>query len=332
MKRTIIQCAIGLSMLLALSGTVCEVNGTPPDPSTPPELCDGVSRTLVLASGVERSYLLYVPSRIDSASAVPLVLVFHGGFGRGSRICDTTNFNDVADREGFIVAYPNGLDRYWNDGRSSDTYHRPPYEAAFVRQLVAAISNEYNIDPAHIYATGISNGGNLSHLLGNELSDLLAAIAPVAGSIGEGLDANFAPEHPVSVLQIHGTADRGILYMGGPIAGGLFKGWMLSVPATIAHWVKANGCSDAVAVEQMPDLDPTDGVTAVRKTYTGGRGHSEVVLIRIDQGGHNWPGMDESRTGPLTGRICRDFDATEVIWAFFATHPKANASYPTTRP
>jgi polyhydroxybutyrate depolymerase len=123
-------------------------------------------------------------------------------------------------------------------------------------------------------------------------------------------------------MQIHGTADRGIPYEGGPIVGGLFEGQMLSVDATMSRWITANGCTSVGASQPLPDIDPTDGATATRITYGAGQNDTEVVLIRIDNGGHNWPGMPSTFHGPLTGVVCRDFDATQVIWEFFKTHPR----------
>jgi polyhydroxybutyrate depolymerase len=281
-----------------------------------------VQRTINVA-GIKRTFLIHVPSSFQSGKTVPLIMVFHGGFGDGARMVRVTQFNPISDREDFIVVYPNGIRHHWNDGRGEgETAAGKTDDVAFVRAMIDTLSREYNIDQRRIFATGISNGGNLSHKLGAELSDKIAAIAPVAGCIGTELATTFAPSQSVSVLQIHGTEDRGIPWNGGKIVGGRVKGETLSVADTLSCWIKADGCATSPSVsQQLEDRDRSDGTTASITRYTGGKNGTEVALIKIQGGGHNWPGTQTDK-GMLTDKVCRDFNASEEIWSFFKSHPK----------
>ncbi len=151
--------------------------------------------------GITRSYHLHVPPALGPAPA-PLVLVFHGGGGTGPGTERLTRFTALADREGFLVAFPEGIEKNWNDGRefTSSRAHRDHVDdVAFVTALVDAIGRAHAVDPRRVYATGISNGGIFSHYLAAHLSARLAAIAPVVGGIADPPEAWLRPEQPVSV-------------------------------------------------------------------------------------------------------------------------------------
>jgi polyhydroxybutyrate depolymerase len=264
--------------------------------------------------GDERSYLLQLPPGHRRDHAVPLLLVFHGGGGRGAGMARHTGFGRLAAREGFVVVYPDGLDRRWNDGRGYGTAHD---DVAFVRALLDTLRRELSIDPRRIYATGISNGAMFAYRLACDLPGVLAAIAPVAGATPADLTAGCAGTAPVSVLAMQGTADPLLPYAGGGVARG--RGRVLSAAESIAFWAKVAGCADPPAVIAEPDR-VRDG-TRVRLTAYGGcpdgRG---VELYTVQGGGHTWPGGPP--VGRLVGRVSRELDATAVIWEFFARHAR----------
>jgi polyhydroxybutyrate depolymerase len=270
--------------------------------------------------GITRSYHLHVPSAVGPTPA-PLVLVFHGGGGTGPGTERLTRFTALADREGFLVAFPEGVEKNWNDGRefTSSRAHRDHVDdVAFVTALIDAIGRAHAVDPRRVYATGISNGGIFSHYLAAHLSARIAAIAPVVGGIADPPDAWLRPEQPVSVLMLQGTRDPLVPYHGGAVA--FDRGKIIDTEEAARRWAALNGGREPVR-EPLP-ADGKDRCGGLRTIYPGGRDGSEVTLVRLDGGGHTWPGGAQYLPERLIGRVCRDFDATVLIWDFFKAHPK----------
>ena len=274
--------------------------------------------------GLARTYRIHVPPSYDGVRPMPLVFVFHGGGGTSLQMERGIGFNPLADKHGFLVVYPQGVENHWNDGRIGPRFPKAHEidDVGFVRVLIDRLMNDHKIDAQRIYSTGISNGGFFSHRLGWELSDRLAAIAPVAGTLDPASALKFAPAHPVHVLDIHGTKDRSVPYEGGAvIAKG---GECISVPAMIGLWVKANGCKEGPKVEYLAEKAPADGTRVRQEAYAAGAKGAEVILDTVEGLGHNWPGHTPTSepAGPGTHQI----DASEVIWRFFENHPKVRPS------
>ena len=272
--------------------------------------------------GVARSFHLHVPAALGSEPA-PLVLVFHGGGGNGPGTERLTRFSALAEREGFLVAYPEGVGHNWNDGRvfATSRAHRDHVDdVGFVAALLDAVERVHPIDPRRVYATGISNGGIFSHYLGALMSERIAAIAPVVGGIADPPEPWFHPAHPVSVLILQGTRDPLVPYHGGPVAFG--RGKIIDTDEAARRWADRNGGTREPAEEPLASGDGKARCGGTRVRYSGGRDGSEVVLLRLEGGGHTWPGGAQYLPEMLIGRVCRDFDATALIWAFFMAHPK----------
>jgi polyhydroxybutyrate depolymerase len=265
--------------------------------------------------GVERSYILYVPASHRRTVSPALVLVFHGGGGRAQGFARHTGFSAVAEREGFIVAYPQGLERRWNDGRGYGTSHD---DVGFVRALVDTLQRELGVDPRRIYATGISNGAMFSYRLACDLPGVLAAIAPVAGALPAQLAPVCGHALPVSVVAFQGTADPLVPYAGGGVARR--RGSVLGAERSIAFWGEIDGCAGQPSTAVEPDR-VRDGTRVRRLAYADCREGRAVMLYTIEGGGHTWPGGPAA--GRLVGRVSREMDATAVIWRFFAMHARA---------
>jgi polyhydroxybutyrate depolymerase len=266
---------------------------------------------------LKRVYRLHAPAKVDKFRPMPLVLVFHGGGGGGALPISRVGFSQLADRDGFLVAYPEAHEGNWKDGRDVPAFrekHKQVDDLGFVSAMIDHISAAFPVDPKRIYATGVSNGGIFSHYAGIHLSERFAAIAPVIGGIAEPEADKFKPTAPVSVLMVNGTDDRLVPFDGGPVARN--RGRIVSTREAARLWREHNGCAAEPARAELPDKDPNDGCTVAREAWTGGKSGAEVVLLTIRGGGHTWPGRG---AGP---GVCRDFDAASLIWEFFQAHPK----------
>jgi polyhydroxybutyrate depolymerase len=273
----------------------------------------GQRRTLRV-DGVERSYYLYLPGSYHGTGSRTLVLVFHGAGGRAQGFARHTGFSAVAEREGFVVVYPQGLQRRWNDGRGNGTPHD---DVGFVRALLDTLQRELDIDPRRIYATGISNGAMFSYRLACDLPGVLAAIAPVAGALPAQLAPGCGQTAPLSVLVFQGTADPLVPYAGGGVAGR--RGSVLGAERSIAFWAGVDGCAGQPTATLEPDR-VHDGTRVRRLDFADCREGRSVVLYTIEGGGHTWPGGPAA--GRIVGRVTRELEATQLIWAFFAAHER----------
>jgi polyhydroxybutyrate depolymerase len=250
-----------------------------------------------------------------------VVLVFHGGLNNAEIMVRFCGLNEKADRAGFLAVYPNGTGRgerllTWNAGNCCGYAERTNVDdVAFVRALLDDLATVVSIDPKRVYATGISNGGMICYRLASELSDRIAAIAPVAGPMGT---ERCSPKRAVSVMHFHGTADEFAPFNGGRGAKSLPTINFYSVDHSIQAWVKANGCAKDPVVTRIADR-AKDGTTIVRKTHAEGRDGAEVVLVMIEGGGHTWPGR-ATRLGFL-GKTTQNISANDAMWEFFQKHP-----------
>jgi polyhydroxybutyrate depolymerase len=273
--------------------------------------------------GLDRTYRVHLPR--DTSHALPLVVALHGGSWQGPKMELVSELDVTADRHGFIVVYPDAVyspkpvERQWADGRgTTKASHDGVDDVAFIAALIDKLSADYKIDPARVYATGISNGGFMSYKLACDLGDRIAAIAPVSATMPQAEAPTCKPARPLAVLDIHGTADPLVPYGGGEVQGGS-GGAILSVADTIKMWAAIDGCDAKPATSDVPDRDPRDGMRTHRDVYAHCKSGTDLVLYTVDGGGHTWPGggrMDAKVVGPTT----RDFDASEAIWDFFAAH------------
>lgn len=229
----------------------------------------------------------------------------------------------LAEKEGFLVVYPNGIDRHWNDGRSADetgwkAQGENVDDVGFISALIDELVRTRNADPRRVYVTGVSNGGQMAHRLACELADKVAAIAPVIAQMPAHFAPRCKPARPVSVLMMPGTDDPLIPWEGGTIRlGRQTFGKALSVRETVKFWTRHNGCPETPEVSSEPDRDPADGMRVRKEAYKGCRERTSVVLYAIEGGGHTWPGGYQYLPESIVGKINRDIDAAEAIWEFF---------------
>lgn len=265
-------------------------------------------------SGTTRTYQIYIPPSLDQTASVPLLFVFHGGGGGGSDAVVPLGFNMLADRDGFIVVYPDAYVDNWNDGRNATCIDQSQDDVAYVSALIDAVSQHYSINTSRIFACGVSNGGIFCHYLASRLSSRIKAIGAVISSMAEPVYPSFALSNPVSAIIMNGTDDPGILYGGGDVVGIPCRGRVVGAETTVNKWVSVNNCNTAPVITTIPDRVTTDGCTATQYTYSGGTAGARVTFIKIQGGGHTWPG---TAAGSGTGNVCQDFSATQYVWDFF---------------
>lgn len=308
------RCLVGVVLALVFVGRALAAE--------PVHLGPGDHHRTVEVGQLKRKYHVHVPPSYDARQPMPVVLAFHGGGSNAGQMVPFCGLSEKADQAGFVVVYPSGSGRFervatWNGGNCCGyAMNNHVDDVAFVRALLDDLAKVVNVDAKRVYATGISNGGILSYLLASELSDRIAAIAPVGGPMGT---EDCHPERPVSVIHFHGTDDNFAPYQGRRGAKSITGTLFYSVDHSIRAWVKANGCPAQPRVEKLPDK-ASDGMTVTRTTYGPGKDGAEVVLITIHSGGHTWPGR-ESRARFL-GPSTKDISANDLMWEFFQRHPR----------
>ena len=266
--------------------------------------------------GVKRTYVAHVPAHLGAS--VPLVFAFHGRGGNGAEQSRLSRLDTLADRYGFIVLYPNGLRREWNDG---DPGNGGADDVGFVRALIADFSKRYPIDRKRIYATGFSNGATFTQYLGCVLSSQLAAIAPVSGSMPVEDAPTCRPRRAISVLEIAGTADPIMPYDGGEITIlGHPRGKVRSAAQSVAFWAQNAGCGGS-RTTMLPQRVRAGRTHVTRTTYEACAKGANVVLYTVKGGGHTWPGGPQYLPRAFVGRASRQLDASAAIVAFFLAHP-----------
>ncbi len=268
--------------------------------------------------GRGRSYLLTVPASYNPDQPVPLLLALHQFSDTAKGMRRLSGFDAIAEREGFIVCYPQGRFRVWSSGQREGNE-----DVAFLSQLVEALRAEFAIDPERVYATGISAGGMMAQYLACK-TDILAAIAPVAGSPVRKVLDECVREKPLPILTIHGDKDNIVPYAGGDVSTGGGDMSFLSAAEVAAAWARINQCAGTEpSIEVLPPLDPADSSRVTRYTYPCDA-KNPVVFLSVGGGGHTWPGRDNWYPAFIVGATSQQLDASESIWAFLSSHTRAN--------
>ncbi|REK10538.1 MAG: DUF1080 domain-containing protein [Planctomycetota bacterium] len=269
--------------------------------------------------GRERSYLVHVPPGYDAGTPTPVVLIYHGA-GMNARLMTLfCQMHKKSDEAGFIAVYPNGTGRTglmltFNAGGLSGPYaERQADDVRFTAALLDDLARAANVDARRVYATGMSNGGMMCYRLAAELSDRIAAVAPVAGTLAL---EDCQPKRPVPVLHFHG-ADDGIVPFDGP--GDKTPAFLSfkSVDDSVRTWARLNGCPEEPDTRELPDVED-DQTRVTCQVFGPGTDGAEVVLYTIHGGGHTWPGVKSPLA--LIGKSTRDISANDLIWEFFQKH------------
>ena len=301
------------AVLLVTSG--CAQSTTPiASVGTLPAKAPGRYTYTIRSGSVDRTFAIRVPSAYDATRPLPLVVILHGWTMSGPLAEQYTRMAETAEREGFVLAAPDGLGNLkgWNAG-FLDLSGKRADDASFVAEVIDKTEREVGIDLDRVYVAGHSNGAMLANLVGAKLGDRVAAIGVVAGTIGlpqaEGGDKTIPPPtNPVSVMIVHGKRDETVTYE--PSMAGLLRG--ISAPQSARWWAEKIGAG--ASPSRTVALDGR----VVTETWRGGRKGTEVALVSIANGTHAWPGGftnggRETETG---------VDCAELLWKFFRDHPK----------
>jgi polyhydroxybutyrate depolymerase len=274
------------------------------------------TRTLTVG-GLQRTYLVHVPNGRDPKVPAPVVLALHGAGMTGPMMAGFSGLSQKADEAGFVVAYPSGTGPFltWNaGGLLGKLVEGKPDDVAFIGKLLDDLGTVVRVDEQRVFACGMSNGGMMCYRLAAELSDRIAAVALVAGTVAV---EESKPKRPVSVIHFHGTKDTLVPFekVQGQTPPALK---LMGVAESVQTWVKVNGCDGKPATETISKAG--DELRVTRTTYGGGKGGAEVVLVTVEGGGHTWPGRQPPAA--FLGKSAMNVSANDLLWEFFQKHPR----------
>jgi polyhydroxybutyrate depolymerase len=269
-----------------------------------------MQRYQIIVNGLQRTYYLYRPNK--TIANQPLLVGLHGGRSQPERFAETTGFNKLADAEGFAVAYPEGIDRNWNDGRTPTMPKQD--DIAFLRAVIVDVDRKLAklIKTREVYVTGISNGGFMAQRVACELSDRVTAVAAVAATMAEPISKTCKPTKPISVMLMGSPDDKFVPWQGGEMKVGK-GGKILSMDDALNFWQRQLVCKDA-QVEEVPDRAQDGTKITISRSDCSDR--KKVSLVRIDGGGHTWP-QGQNQPERLLGKTSQQFNGSKYIWQFF---------------
>ena len=324
MKQVLWLFVMSLSLLVAS----CNEENDPVVP-TPPKAPKGTLDKTMEHEGMTREYIIHVPESYKPDLPTSLLLCFHGYTNTAKFIMEYSNFNDIADTENFIVVYPQGNllkelpwklpdfavalfpelalpdQPHWNVG--GWTAKSTSNDVGFTDALLDTISSIYNINPKRIYSTGMSNGGYMSFQLACQLSDRIAAIASVTGSMSAEMNQACDPQRPIPILQLHGDNDALVPYLGN--LSSIFS-WATPINDVLTYWATFNKTKLTPSVSEIPDIDMTDGSKVELHLYESGTNNVVVKHYKVLGGAHNWFGA----------RGNMDINASMIVWDFLSQY------------
>ncbi len=284
----------------------------------------GTEARVVTPGGRERCYLLHVPPKYGPAKPAALIISLHGFASSAEDQQYRDQWEKVADVETFLVAYPigSGLPLRWN---TDPVFHISSIDdVRFMRDLIDDVASHAALDPARIYMTGFSNGAGMAEIVACEMADRIAALGVVSG-FGPQPAGGCHPSRPVPIMGFFGTGDP-VLSYGGSTEVSPVVAWLLDIGTEqrmpfgsfeewVQGWVQRNQCGT-----QPRDIPASGDASGTR--YTGCKKDAEVVIYKIEGGGHAWPG---GGAYAILGKVSTDISASQTLWEFFKAHPLPEA-------
>ncbi|WP_242130923.1 alpha/beta hydrolase family esterase [Aestuariivivens marinum] len=284
------------------------------------------NKDFLIHDNYKRSYITYLPKTYSIDKQHPLILVLHGGGGTATQIMQSTKgyFNVLADKNGFIVVYPNGVKKSWNDNPKRDTnsFSRKKNidDVSFIKNLIELLELKYSINPKAVFACGISNGGLMSQTLAMALPDKIKAVGMVASNFGSIQIEESKNVQPFSILFIHGTADPIFPYQEVDIqVFNKSRGHVLGIDKSITYMCNLNGNEKLPIKLSIKNKALNDNCTSEHCIFPNPKNpYLKIELIKVTNGGHTWPGAKEQRfISKVVGNTTQDFNACDKLWAFF---------------
>ena len=273
-----------------------------------------VEERVIEHEGLERSFLIYVPTNIKENA--PLVVAIHGYTSSAKTLMGYSGINQIADKEGFLVAYPQGTkdsrdNNFFNVGYEFHSDSKVN-DVNFIREIVLNLTKDYKLNSKRVFATGMSNGGDMSYLLACTSSDLFTAVAPVAGVMMKDTLENCNPEKKIPIFEIHGTKDS-ISKFEGDMNNEDKWGAYYDLPCTIEFWLNKHALNEKETI-QLENKNTEDGTTITFERYWSDESQREVWFYIVNDGNHTLPGM----TGLFSRTTNQDINSAEEIWKFFS--------------
>ena len=267
-----------------------------------------ISQTIYY-DGNNREYELYIPENYNDSNAVPLLFNFHGGNGTISDQVYLSDMRSLADENNFIIVYPQAIADPTDDGSlnwifKGDSDHDDIY---FIESIIEELSSQYSIDLTRVYACGYSLGGEFVYELLCRLNNKIAAGVVVARTMGQYQYQNCNPEHPTAIMTILGTEDYESNYDGVVYNGVTYY---ISADDTHQYWTNYNNADINPSETELPNNNSSDGSTVTRRIWGNGEACVSVVELRVNGGGHDWPGS--------TGNM--DINSNNEIWDFVSQY------------
>ena len=278
------------------------------------------NKTLIF-DGQQRNYIVYLPSSYDGIEEMPLVIVLHGGSGSALSTQNFTQMNSVAEQEGFLAVYPQGLAPsqsggfVWADGRGTSADLLGVDDVGFLDELVRILIRDYTIDANRVYLTGFSNGAFMTQRMACERNGPFAAMASLGSTMDTILFNECNPERTLPMLLLMGTEDPFVPYNGGPMNGNVTD--IVSNFELFNFWSQNNGCNPSIDSFDLPNTNSTDNSSVTVFEQTGCFCDTKVVHYRINGGGHTWPGVEIVNYELIAGETNEDIHASEEVWKFF---------------
>ena len=291
------------------------------------QIIDNISKETLIHEGLERTYFLHIPKNYDVTKGYPLVIGLHGGGGKAKKFNRSTKgrFNELSDEEGFIIVYPQGIDKSWNDHNERNSYgearQKNINDVGFIEALIEKLEEDYNLDSNYIFACGISNGGLMSATLATRLHPRIKAIGMVSSNFSKAhfKEMKETNPEPFPIIIIQGTEDPIFPYNEGEIA--LFKqkrGEIIGAEKSISFMLSLNGNTTEGSETQLPNNAPFDQCKSVLIEYSNqANPNLKVSFIKVFGGGHTWPGGIQYLPKGIIGKVTRDFNAADQLWEFF---------------
>ncbi|MCW3074697.1 MAG: Polyhydroxybutyrate depolymerase [Flaviaesturariibacter sp.] len=264
--------------------------------------------------GERRRYTIYLPASYqkEKGKSFPLVFNFHGGGMTMTEQMFYSRMNESAEKNGFIVVYPQGIKQDWNVGFEM-SYQYGTDDVGYIKALLASLLKEYRIEKRMVYATGLSRGGFFCHRLATEVPESFAAIAAVGAPLPDSVAYFHNRKESVGVMLVQGDRDEIVSYDGKEKA-------YSSAMGTFEYWKKHNGLQESAAKQTLIDYNKKDSTSVQVMEIKGNR--VGVSLVSVRGGGHTWPGSNPFNIGFPLGETSQDINVNDLIWKFLSRHSR----------